>query len=131
MNYFDSYLEEHQYLTAELHINRMQHSCDSEIAEPLHQNSMSLAPQYTMSKEIDYKDSHVIQPLNFSFDNDTKSSMSTPQNEERRISKGKVVVENEHKDESVPQTNLDIDCFFSDLLEFREQDNKLDQAEPV
>lgn len=85
-----------------------------------------------MGIEIDYKDSYVIQPLNFiQFDNDTKSSLSTPQNEERRISKGRVVVEEEQRFEAAPQTELDIDAFFSDLLEFREQENKIEETEPT
>jgi len=82
-----------------------------------------------MNIDIDYKDSFIIQPLNFiQFDNDTKSSLSTPQNEERRISKGKVVVEEEQRFEAAPQTILNIDAFFSEYREFREQEDKIEET---
>jgi len=75
---------------------------------------MSLSPQDSICK--DYKDGFMIQPMNmnFQFDNDTthSSSMPTPQNEERRISKGKIVAEKEENEEAFQQTDLNIDNFF-------------------
>lgn len=88
-----------------------------------------------MSRDIDFKDSHMIQPLsfpslNFQLGDDTKSSMSTPTNMGRRISKGKVVVESQERLETSLQTELNIDAFFSDILEFRDQDKKIVEVEP-
>ena len=50
--------------------------------------------EQTLAQQLDFKESFQIKPLN-EIDFETISSHSSSQNEERRISKGKVVVTNE------------------------------------
>lgn len=79
--------------------------------------------------------------MHFITENDTISSLSTPQNEERRISKGKVEITHEHQEKELTQIaapELDINAFFSDYLELREQEDEQveektrdDSSEPI
>ena len=64
MNYFD-YLEDQQLLTAQLQIARFHHSCNSDSVQPLPQSSFSMINENTYSRQLDFKESFLITPLNF------------------------------------------------------------------